>query len=123
MKVSTCRPCVLQTLAETVQDVDVERVAEIAEDQRNDVGALGGEAAGDRVGNVVELVRRIEHALCASLQLMLVPGLKARDTDACETPARAATSNEVDRDPGRAIDNPSCAELECACSDPRLASA
>jgi hypothetical protein len=44
---------------------------------------------------------------------MLDPALKARDTDACETPANAATSNEVDLDPWRTIDNPRLRPLDC----------
>ena len=54
-------PLILHALAECMQHVDIEGIGEIAQDQRHDVGALGGEAAGDRVGHVVELARRLQH--------------------------------------------------------------
>ena len=61
-------PLRLQTATEGMQHVDVERISKIAEDQGDNIGSLGREAAGDRIGHIVELARRREHLVASRLR-------------------------------------------------------
>jgi hypothetical protein len=84
----------LQRAGEAFEGDGVELVVEVGHDEADDAAFPGDHRAGERVGAVAELRRRLQH-LGLGRGEAEAPGVKTRETADCETPARRATSVEV----------------------------
>jgi hypothetical protein len=69
----------LQPFAEGMQHAHIEGIFEIADDQGDDIGPLGGEAAGNGIRHVVELARGFEDFLLRLLRDVGTAAEGARD--------------------------------------------